>query len=119
MADTGAYGRILKSGQTTATVPLTGTSAAAIALADLTTSLDTSTPTSAGAASTVTFRFNVNDPGDVMQNGYSRMYAGTTPFNVVNGGSYLASATLTRLGWGAITQACLPPCPQPAHFIIM
>jgi hypothetical protein len=80
-------------------VPSAGSSTASISLAAISITVDPSTPTSAGASSSVNFRFNITDFGDVVQGLYAHLEIGSTPFNV-SSAAWVATVQLTSLGSG-------------------
>jgi hypothetical protein len=74
-------------------VPNGNTAAAFIALASVSVTVDASTPSSAGAGSPVTIKFDITDWGDVMQGATSNLYTATSAFSVAAGGVLASSGT--------------------------
>ena len=86
LADSPAAG-MLASGQTTLAVPSGVTATASVALSNMTVTVDSSTPASAAAASSVAILFNVVDAGNVLSGAYAYLWAGLAPFGTAAGGT--------------------------------
>ena len=86
LADSPAAG-MLASGQTTVAVSFGATAPASVALSNMTVTVDSSTPASAAAASSVPILFNVVDAGNVLSGAYAYLWAGLAPFGTAAGGT--------------------------------
>jgi uncharacterized protein (TIGR03437 family) len=105
---------VLRSGKTTGLSVMSGaTTSASVALADVSGTLDPSSPSSAPVGRAVTIRINITDPGDFLDGGYGALYVYTSP-PVTNGnGSIISSegGSLANAGGGAyiFTFSDFPP----------
>jgi hypothetical protein len=91
LADSPATG-MLASGQTTLAVSFGVTAAASVTLSNMTVTVDSSTPSSAAAASSVAILFNVVDAGNVLSGVYAYLWAGLAPFGTAAGGTIAGAA---------------------------
>ncbi len=91
LADSPATG-MLASGQTTAAVSSGATASASVTLSNMTVTVDSSTPSSAPAASSVAILFNVVDAGNVLSGAYAYLWAGLAPFGTAAGGTIAGAA---------------------------
>ncbi len=109
-----AAGNIVATGQTSVTVPATGTRSASIAVSAPLVTLSSSTPASAQAGASVTLGFNVADPGDVLESASAYLYTGSSSFNPLTGGSLLGVHPLTKVSAGQYTVAFSDTAPSTA-----
>lgn len=99
----GASG-ILRSGKlTSVTAPSSGSAPLSISLSDLLAQGDPSIPVQAVVGATVQLRFNITDPGDVVESGTASLYCSSASFTSVISAPYCGAGVLTKVSSGLYT----------------
>ena len=112
-----AAGDIIATGQTSATVPATGTGSASITVTAPLVTLGSGTPASAQAGASIMLGFNMADAGDVLENANAYLYTGSTSFNLVAGGFLLGVYPVTKVAAGQYTVAFSDTAPSTAGML--
>jgi len=113
LADTS--GKALRAtGQTTATVPASGSAPATVTLSAVAISVDPSTPSTTTAGAQVAIAFDISDPGDVLESAQAGLFTGQASFNLVTGGTLSASATVSRVAAGSYSATLSVRAPASA-----
>ncbi len=88
---------LLASAQMSSQVSQGSTTAAFIALAAVSVTVDAATPASAKAGSPVTIQFDITDWGDVMESAAASLFTSNSAFSVATGGVLTSSGTPQRV----------------------
>ena len=99
----GASRTLLASAQMSVQVAQGNTSSAFIALAAISVTVDSSTPSTAKAGSAITIKFDITDWGDVMESANAQLFSSTAAFAVASGGILASSGTPQRVTGGSYT----------------
>jgi hypothetical protein len=99
----GASRTLVASAQMSIQVPDGNATKAFIALAPVSVTVDSSTPSTAKAGSPVTIVFDITDWGDVLESANAELFTSTSAFSVATGGVLAASATPVKVASGSYT----------------
>jgi Domain of unknown function (DUF4214)/Putative binding domain, N-terminal len=95
---------LLRSGALSAVAaPSSGSNAVSIALSGVVVTTDPSTPTQAASGSTAQLRFNIADPGDIIENGNAELFCAGAPFASPMEAPGCGAGVLAKVGAGLYT----------------